>query len=101
MINKRNYEQIAFSIEDYSSEEELFSVVAKQLNILLNAGYIAVVRYDGDPDLGVVVIEFEHNEIIDSWGVYNPYWLTEDEMDMIVCRRENNSQEKLPIKEDN
>lgn len=102
MQSIKKFEQIVFNRDNYNSTEELFETVSKQLNILLNAGYLAVVRYDAaDPSLGVVCIDFEHDETADSWGVYNPYWLTENEMDMIVCERENNSQEKLPTKEDN
>lgn len=85
-MNNR-YQQLVFSKDSYESKEEFFNVIAQQLKILLDAGYVAVVRYD-EPGLGIVVIEFEHDENLDAWGVANPVWITEDEEIYLSNRNE-------------
>ena len=82
------YEQIVFCKENYNDNvDELFNVVSKQLRLLLDAGYIAVVRYD-EPSFGIVVIEYEHDEHEDAFGCANPVWITAEEEEMILNSRE-------------
>lgn len=86
--------QIVFSIKDFDdSKEELFKAVSKQLELLLTAGYIAVVRYD-EPGVGIVSIEYEHNEYLEYWGGYSPIWITQEEEDQIITMRETPSYER-------
>lgn len=81
--------EIVFLRKDDETKEELFQRVGEQLKLLLEAGYLAVVRYD-EPGLGIVVIDFEHNDILDDWGCVQPMWVTPEEADKIVCMREGN-----------
>ena len=64
--------------EKDTTRQLLFTKVAQQLKLLLEAGYVAIVKYD-EPNMGIVVIEFEHDERFESWGVCSPVWVTEDE----------------------
>lgn len=89
MDDNKKHETIVFSLDNYENKDELFNTIAKQLQLLLDAGYLAVVRYD-EPGLGIIVIEFEHNEYLEFWGVNKPMWVTPEEEDEIVLRRENN-----------
>ena len=87
------YEQIVFCKETYNDNaDELFNVVAKQLRLLLDAGYIAVVRYD-EPSFGIVVIEYEHDEHEEAWGCANPIWCTAEEEDIVLNSREKSEGE--------
>ena len=79
-------EKITFAKKDKETKEELFQRVGTFLNMLLEEGYIAVVRYD-EPGLGIVVIEFEHDEGLEYWGCNNPMWITSEEADEIWARR--------------
>lgn len=79
MDNNRRHEQIVFCKDDYNGDKDkLFQVITTQVRILLDAGYLVIVRYD-EPELGIVVVEFEHNEYLDPWGAAYPVWMTEDE----------------------
>ena len=83
-MNNSKYQQIVLKIDDYANDKEkLFEVIGKQLQILLDSGYLAVVKYD-EPGLGIVVIEFENNEKLDALGCYNPVWLNEEEEDFLL-----------------
>ena len=89
MKNDR-YSQIVFTKGDYDGDiDKLFEAVGTQLKLLLNAGYVAVVRYD-EPGLGIVEIQFEHDEYLDPWGGYTPVWITEEEEQLIMNKEESN-----------
>ena len=45
-MSSKRHETIVFSKKDRESKTELFERVGEQLRLLLDAGYIAVVRYD-------------------------------------------------------
>lgn len=83
--------EIVFSREKNETKEELFQRVGEQLKLLLEAGYLAVVRYD-EPGLGIVVINFEHNDILENWGCIQPMWVTPEEAEKIVDMREKNEE---------
>lgn len=83
MQDEKRYQEIVFAIEAYSwnctkeeAREAMWKDIAKQLQLLIKNDYIAVV-YDDDTD--IIVIQYEHNEKHEGWGVSNPYWLTEEE----------------------
>ena len=83
MIEKK-FQQVVFCKKDEETKEELFNRVGEQLKLLLEAGYIAVVRYD-EPALGIIVIEFEHNEYIEgAYGNAMPIWLSSEEQDTVI-----------------
>ncbi len=81
--------EIVFSRGKDETKEELFQRVGEQLKLLLEAGYIAVVRYD-EPGLGIIAISFEHDDTIESWGCVQPMWVTPEEAEKIVDMRERN-----------
>lgn len=81
---KKKCETIIFKRAEYETTEELFKRVGKQLELLLEEGYLAVVRYD-EPGLGIVVIEFNHDDHFDPWGGYMPVWLNEEEEEEFCC----------------
>lgn len=85
-------QQIVLKTKEEETNEEFFKRVGNQLQILLEEGYYAVVRYD-EPGLGIVVIEFEHDEYLDYWGCNRPMWVTEEEAEKIL-------RERYPVKED-
>lgn len=72
----KSYNHIVFTIDNFDSKEELYIAVAKQLQLLLDGGYITVVRLD---ETDIVVIEFEHDENFGAWGCANPVWITQEE----------------------
>lgn len=73
---EKRFEQIVFTAEEFGGKEGLYNAVAQQLRLLMDSGYIAVVRLD---EVDIVVIEFEHNERLNPWGGATPVWLMEDE----------------------
>ena len=75
--------KIVFQRKKCESTEEFFQTIGKQLQLLLENGYLAVVRYD-EPGLRIVVIEFEHDDNIEPWGCKRPVWLTEEEEFSVV-----------------
>ncbi len=91
--------EIVFCKKNEETKEELFQRVSKQLELLLEAGYIAVVRYD-EPGLGIIVIEFEHDERLEYWGCSQPMWVTPEEADKIICMREDNCNCKVILNDE-
>ena len=79
-------QQIVLKKKEEETKEELFERVGKILNMLLEEGYLAVVRYD-EPGCGIVVIEFEHDEYLDYWGCNRPMWVTDEEAQKILGER--------------
>ena len=71
------YESIVFTKEAFG--DRLWQVVGEQLKLLMEARYICVVKED---DVGIVVIQFQHDER--EWGYAYPYWLYPDEEGMVV-----------------
>lgn len=88
MINLK-YQKITFSKKEEETKEDFFNKIGEQLKLLLDAGYIAVVRYD-EPGLGIVVIEYEHDDNLGFWGCSQPVWITPEEEEGIIRIRENN-----------
>lgn len=88
MIDSK-YQRIVFSKEEEETKEDFFNKIGEQLKLLLDAGYIAVVRYD-EPGLEIVVIEYEHDDNLVYWGCNRPMWVTPEEMEEIILTRENN-----------
>lgn len=80
------HSEIVFCKKDEETKEELFQRVGEQLRFLLEEGYLAVVRYD-EPGLGIVVIEFEHDEHFGAWGCNQPIWVTLEEEEEVLNRR--------------
>lgn len=90
--DEKRFQRIVLCVDDYDGDKDkLFNAVGKQLQILLDSHYITVVHYD-EPSLGVIIIDFEHDETFDPWGCANPVWITEEEnfyLDSIEDEEEN------------
>lgn len=71
---------ITLSQKNYATEEEFFNAISAAVKVLLQAGYIMTVRYD-EPGLGIVCIEFDHDER--SLGGAYPYWLLPEEIEQV------------------
>ena len=95
MNTNKRFQRIVFSQDNYDNDrDKLFEVIKNFLRILLDSGHVAVIRYD-EPGLGIVVIDFEHDECFDAWGIANPVWITEDEEIYLANRNEVCCEESL------
>ena len=95
---EKQYSEIVFALEDYrekitTSDLEartmMWQDIAKQLEILTKNNYVAIV-YDDDVD--IIVIQYEHDEHIEPWGCANPYWLTEEDVELLEQAKTINSE---------
>lgn len=73
-MKDKKHQEIVFTYDQFG--DKLWCSVAKQLDLLLQSDYIAVVRKD---ETGIIVIEFEHDNRWDNFGVPNPVWITEED----------------------
>lgn len=80
------YQKIEFAKKEKETKEDFFNKIGEQLKLLLDADYIAVVRYD-EPGLGIVIIEYEHDDNLVHWGCNRPMWVTPEEMEEIILTR--------------
>lgn len=76
--------RIVISRENHDTQEEFENAIRDAVMLLMNEGYVMVVRYD-EPDLGIVCIDFDHDDI-QLIGRY-PCWITPDEWEMIDAER--------------
>lgn len=83
--------EMVFSINAYETADDMWQDITQFIRLLIKNEYIMTIR---DDDVDVIVIEYEHNELIEYWGVVNPYWLSEEEVDSI--KSNNNDPEKTP-----
>ena len=67
--------------DTYKTQEDFENAIKKAIMVLLDNNYIMTVRYD-EPGLGIVVIEFNHDD--QSWGAHYPYWLSPEEEEGII-----------------
>ena len=68
--------------------DKLFQKVGEVLEILLKEQQICTVR---DDDTGIIIIRHEHDENHDAWGCDNPYWITDEEYEIIEWERWHNN----------
>lgn len=93
MANKR-YNTMVFCKDNYkspySTEEDSYNKMYKDvgdfLKILFKNEQVAVVY---EEEIGIVVIEYEHDERREYYGVPNPHWCTEDELFEIENKNDN------------
>jgi RimJ/RimL family protein N-acetyltransferase len=64
--------------------------IKRFIRLLLNNDYTMVIR---DDDVDIIVIEYEHNELAETWGCPNPHWFTEEEAYSIEQLNESDSKE--------
>ena len=93
MNNDKRFQQIVFSQDDYNNDrDKLFDVVKDFLRIILDSGHVAVVRYD-EPGLGIVEVQFDHDEKNEAWGGYYPEWIDYEESCILENERNDNCSE--------
>ena len=85
MSYRKNTNSIVFCKDKYETETDWELAIGNAVMMLLNADYIMTVRYD-EKGLGVVVIEFEHDER--SYGGAYPYWLELEEIEQVIFNDE-------------
>lgn len=81
-----NVNQIAFVLEDYASREEFENEIKKAIMVLLDAGYIATVRYDDGKGAGIVCVDYNYEDR--SFGGHYPYWLSPEEYESVIWDNE-------------
>lgn len=91
-MSNSKYQKIVFAKKEEETKEDFFNKIGEQLKLLLDSGYIAVVRYE-EPGLGIVVIEYEHDDNLVYWGCAQPMWVTPEEGEGIILIRENKKDE--------
>lgn len=83
MKNKVN--ELVLCRDRYNSQEEFEEAIKNAIMLLLDADYIAVVRYD-EKSLGIVVIEYNYAE--QEYGDRYPCWLYPEEEESVVYKEE-------------
>lgn len=90
MNNKINTPYITIDREKYKSEEELWKAIASVCKVLLENGNQLLLAYEG---LGIYRINYEHDPLHGEWGLNRFMYVTADESEIILDRREENSEE--------
>lgn len=87
----KEYNQIVFTREQFDNDvDKMYDAIGKQIALLMKTENICVI-YDDDTD--IIVIQYEHNEKRDYFGVYQPIWLAPHEIEAIELCRENGCKE--------
>lgn len=80
---KKQYQTMVFSIDQYrygvtydKAKEEMWKDIGTFLQLLVKNENVAVIRQE---ETDIIIIEYEHDENVDSWGCANPQWVTESE----------------------
>jgi len=68
--------EMVFTADRYETVDEMWEDIKRFIKLLLSNDYTMVIR---DDDVDIIVIEYEHNELVEPWGCANPHWLTEEE----------------------
>lgn len=97
MSNKK-YNTMVFCkdnyISPYTTTEEVYAKMYKDigdfLRILFKNEQVAVIY---EEEVGIVVVEYDHDERRDFYGIANPQWITEDELSEIESKDENGGEE--------
>lgn len=77
----KNINSIVVCRDEYKTTEDFENAIKKAVMVLLENNYIMTVRYD-DKGLGIVVIEFNSNDL--QLGDPMPHWLSVDEYESVV-----------------
>ena len=77
----RDVNSIAICRDNFNTREEWEDAIKDMIVALLNNNQIMTVRYD-EPSLGIVVIEFNPNDI--TLGCDYPIWLSPTEEETVV-----------------
>lgn len=83
--------RVVFVQGDYSSREEFENEIKKAVIMLLDAGYIANVRYDDGKEAGIVCIDYNYEDR--SLGCHYPYWLSPEEYESVIWDNERDEED--------
>ena len=83
--------EMVFTSERYDNMEDMWHDIAQFIKLLLSNDYTMVIR---DDDVNIIVIEYEHNELVEPWGCPNPHWFTEEEAYSIEQLNESDSEKE-------
>lgn len=87
----KEYNQIVFTRAQFDNDVyKMYEAIGKQIALLMITDNICVI-YDDDKD--IIIIQYEHNDKHDYFGVHQPMWLSPDEIEAIERCRENNWKE--------
>jgi hypothetical protein len=90
MNNKINTPCIVVDSKKYKSEEELWKAIASVCKVLLENENQLLLTYEG---IGIYCISYDHDPLHGEWGVNRFMYVTADESEIILDRREENSEE--------
>lgn len=90
MNNKIDTPCIVVDSKKYKSEEELWKAIASVCKVLLENGNQLLLTYEG---IGIYRISYDHDPLNGEWGVNRFMYVTADESEIILDRREENSEE--------
>ena len=77
MNNYKNFvNRLTICRDKYKSEEEFRNAISASVNLLIDAEYVLVIRYD-EKGLGIVTIDYSYADR--SLGAPYPIWGNEDE----------------------
>ena len=76
-MSEKLYNEMVFCVENYNDKYQMFLDIGTTLKTLLENEYIVVVRYD-EPALGIVILEYEHDEHDNPYGCANPVWMIKE-----------------------
>lgn len=84
-MEKVHFNTIVFARESYhNSRDQMYQAVAQQLRLLMENNYVCKI-YDDDVD--IIVIEYEHDEHKEPWGVTDLIWASPEEVEYLIDRR--------------
>lgn len=80
MVSTNTVNRIVFFRKNYKTPEEMHATVSRQMQVLMETGYICVV-YEANFEGGVLVIEFNPNAKNEE--LQYPHWLFPDEAEYL------------------
>lgn len=71
-------------------KEKLYNDLSLFLKLALEQDNVCVVTKEDD---NIISVQYEHDEGSDAWGCDNPYWISEEEWELVQDFRKNKSKE--------
>ena len=71
---------------------DMWQDISKFLEIVIKNENICTIKQE---DFGIIVVDYEHDESIDYWGVCQPLWLTPDEQEAVEQYRSMRDDTKM------
>lgn len=77
--------KFVFSIDRYANEAEMYKDISSFVQLLIKNNDTCKIYADSE---GVIVVEFGHDERIESWGCPVLTWLNEEEYEDVMEKRD-------------